>query len=120
MSAQEITPKGFVSAKASAKKEIRTLLGFDIAGAKRDPNPGPGDRSILGQPSRQGWRLTLAGSGWAIYLNSSDDIRDPRLMNVWRVAASRQLGNVDSPLPLLSRAQARRVLVLMHVLAEAS
>jgi len=67
---------------------------------------------------RQGWRITLK-NGWTFYLDSSDDIRDLRRLEQWRMAATRRLGNVD-PLPPLTRAQARRILVLLHEIAEAS
>ena len=111
------TPRGFVSEKVRAQQELRALLGFEVTRVKRLPPPAAGDRSVRNQPDRQGWRLTLP-SGWAIHLDSSDDVRDPVLLNAWRYAATRHLGNVDTPLPSLNREQARRCLVLLHEMNE--
>jgi hypothetical protein len=106
----------YVPPAANAHKELRALLGFSIKSAKRDPSPRAKDRSIHNKPARQGWTITL--NGWVFHLDSSQDVRDPRLLNVWRMEATRHLGNVD-PLPFLGRAQARQVLILLHQIAEA-
>ena len=108
----------YVPESENARKELRAILGFSIKSAKRDPSPRAKDRSIHNKPQRQGWAITLS-NGWVIHLDSSQDIRDPRLLNVWRQEATRHLGNVD-PLPFLGRAQARQVLILLHQIAETS
>jgi hypothetical protein len=83
--------ENYVSPAENAPRELRSLIGVGIAGAKRDQSPAPGDRSSRNEPQRQGWWLTLS-NGWSVHLESSDDIRDPRTChcftspgNTWRL-----------------------------------
>jgi hypothetical protein len=108
---------GFVAQDVRARQELRALLGFGVTQVRRMPAPAPDDRDIRNEPGRQGWVLTLP-NGWAMHLDSSDDVRNPRLLNAWRYAATRQMGNVDTDLLPLNREQARRVLALMHAIDE--
>jgi hypothetical protein len=95
------------------RSELLALAGVRVDAAWREPRPGS-------RRTPQGWQIAAAGRVW--HLGSSAELRDPLRLNAWRNQVA-NCGRVsrDEPwetlLPL-DRAQARRVVRLVHEIAE--
>ncbi len=105
--------------RSALLEELSALLGFTVRGVRWAP---PARES--GSP--RGWMFSV-GEGEAsraIYLESSDSLRDPRRLNGWR----NQIFNWPTrpprrewiDLPPLDQADGRRVARLAHEIVEAT
>lgn len=113
MSAQPAQP----NTSTELLEALSALLGLRVRGVRCDPPAREAGR-------RRGWLFSVgeAEEARAIYLESSDSLREPSRLNSWRAQAvnwRRPPGRAWAELPPLGLADARTVARLAHEVIEA-
>jgi hypothetical protein len=102
-------------------EELSALLGVEVIRVQRGERPRTSridgrtvvEQDIFGRNKRQCWWVRVAGKRGDFQLPSSDEFRNPGLLNQWLGWWGR-----DPSLPPLTSKDGRRALRLMHEITE--